>query len=1759
MNAGGRADSSSGRRTGLSVFLLAALTATTGHGASVDSGSASIAPARPETGSPDAPRPQFVVTTEVTVESSADFEVAGARTVHRLVLPRPPYAEGRLELTADGAYGSTIDRASASAEGVIDAEAAGVGTDCVPALGSTVIPAGDLEHITADGVLTVTVHNTDSVLPRCAANRHTVLLRYDAVAGRLEFPPARVGSRTGLAVTVHNTSDKRPLSLTVTSDRPAFAPEAGPFVVAPGEARTIALRFAPATAGAQTGRLTIDAGGGSLPTTLELAGTALDPAAFALDPGDLTVSLPVGGNTTRSLQVTNLSPASVDLVAMVEGRPGNPGAPPECASPAAYVLEGITNVLARVDLQTGAVTHLGPEIFGASAIALTADGAAAFVATFSGELDRLDTATGARTLLAQGLDPMQDDALSPDGATLFLLHRDQGTIETYDVASGARSTLASGLAFPTRFDLDPSGAKLYVQTTPGLTVIDVATGTTETVFTELKGASSPRFDADTGLIFFIGSPNAVRSFDPATHAVQLVTILTDGFVPFAIAENGRLAYGLDESAPLLSSVDFVSGLITPLTSDLTSVRDIALRADADCLGTFLTVTPTTFTLPAGGSAALAARFSALGARPGDRAAAILVREAGQQAVLATTTAALHVASAPHLTVEGAQQVVEQVQTTRVPTGHFSTVTFTLPIAVPPTGAGTLDVTTEAALHNATTVSVDGTSVGSDDNPQCVRTTRSHEVPTSLLAGAAADGTVTVRLALGDLQDFGAPCGPERFTARLTYAGRPDTVAFGPVPTGASATQSCRLRNTGDQPLHVQAIETLGAGFSVADSPLTLLPGGSASLPVTFTATTAGPASGTLRFETNDVENAALEIALSAQANDPAACTAVPPAIDAEAVVGGSAAVTLTLSNGGEAPMDYSLDVTGSDPACPAEKLVSSRLETIDLATLAQGTLGTIPFNGYKYVIAADAGGRTGFVAFGSAAGGVSEVNLTTGSNGIARGLPGALGAAFEPGGDALLFTDAGQRLYRFDRRTGALDQVGTEAIGGHVAVHPGGATAYITHASGMLRAYDLATGALTVITASLTKPQGIVLSPDATTAYIVEVRAGNPDGDRLVKVDLANGVITPILAGLQGGEELALDPSGTTAYLSEERALRVIAVNLATGQPTILAQPNRASGLAVIPRAGCSGRFVSVPARFGTIAPGSSADLPLTLQGAGLATGTYTATLTIRTNDPLHPATIVPITFDVLGDTDADGAPDLHDNCPVVANPDQADGDHDARGDVCDNCPVTANDDQADSNNDGAGDACQPAVSFLALLQDGGPFVIVRLGLGDPLGLPLTGEVAFFDAAAGPAPARTASGEAATAPRLPGVGRSPGGVTTVPAGATPVLSIPWSGRPPRRVDLAPLLPGHPYRLRVSAGNGTTIPFVAETTFQHQAEGTLAFNEPPVARIAGAPALECDRVGGALAALTGGGSGDGDSTPGTNDDIAAYAWTLDAGAPGARALGTATAVEAVVPVGVHRVTLRVTDQIGESGESTVPLTITDTAPPVVTLTTEPAILFPPNHELVPVTVRFVAMDVCDGAIPASFTGATSSEPDDAPGGGDGATTGDIGTPIGQGSQGPAQALVLPLRAERSANGSGRVYEVRARGTDAAGNAAPAIATIVVPHDLGHGPEPLLLQVEPDAASGTRIYWPSLSPVAAYDVIAGDLAAWRVEDRTLRLGPVRVLARGTSATSFVDAAPAPPRGSVIVYLVQVHAAGIVTGYGTESAPWPRVPATCEGGCP
>jgi hypothetical protein len=61
---------------------------------------------------------------------------------------------------------------------------------------------------------------------------------------------------------------------------------------------------------------------------------------------------------------------------------------------------------------------------------------------------------------------------------------------------------------------------------------------------------------------------------------------------------------------------------------------------------------------------------------------------------------------------------------------------------------------------------------------------------------------------------------------------------------------------------------------------------------------------------------------------------------------------------------------------------------------------------------------------------------------------------------------------------------------------------------------------------------------------------------------------------------------------------------------------------------------------------------------------------------------------DPLVDMDEDGAADATDNCPWKFNPTQADQDGDSLGDACDNCPGHPNPGQADASWNSLGDAC---------------------------------------------------------------------------------------------------------------------------------------------------------------------------------------------------------------------------------------------------------------------------------------------------------------------------------------------------------------------------------------------------------------------------------------------------------------------------------------
>jgi len=114
----------------------------------------------------------------------------------------------------------------------------------------------------------------------------------------------------------------------------------------------------------------------------------------------------------------------------------------------------------------------------------------------------------------------------------------------------------------------------------------------------------------------------------------------------------------------------------------------------------------------------------------------------------------------------------------------------------------------------------------------------------------------------------------------------------------------------------------------------------------------------------------------------------------------------------------------------------------------------------------------------------------------------------------------------------------------------------------------------------------------------------------------------------------------------------------------------------------------------------------------------------------------------------------------------------------------------------------------------------------------------------------------------------------------------------------------------------------------------------------------------------------------------------------------------------------------------------TAPNIISVSTDPSILWPPNHKLRDVTVYADLADDTDPMPDFRIISVSSNEPE---------------TGEGTGNTAPDWVITgdhtVQLRAERGGKGSGRVYTITIEAFDESGNTAQATVTVSVPHDKG----------------------------------------------------------------------------------------------------------------
>ena len=144
-------------------------------------------------------------------------------------------------------------------------------------------------------------------------------------------------------------------------------------------------------------------------------------------------------------------------------------------------------------------------------------------------------------------------------------------------------------------------------------------------------------------------------------------------------------------------------------------------------------------------------------------------------------------------------------------------------------------------------------------------------------------------------------------------------------------------------------------------------------------------------------------------------------------------------------------------------------------------------------------------------------------------------------------------------------------------------------------------------------------------------------------------------------------------------------------------------------------------------------------------------------------------------------------------------------------------------------------------------------------------------------------------------------------------------------------------------------------------------------------------------------------------------------------------------GNHVITLTVSDGVNPPTTCTATANVVDTQAPRLAPVSNVAVLWPPNHRMVDVTIQANASDASAGPVLLSAMVASNEDPQKD---GSGNTVPDFTTPIIDQVHG---TISLQLRAERSGKGRGRTYTITIIAIDQANNQSAATIAIVAPHD------------------------------------------------------------------------------------------------------------------
>ena len=187
----------------------------------------------------------------------------------------------------------------------------------------------------------------------------------------------------------------------------------------------------------------------------------------------------------------------------------------------------------------------------------------------------------------------------------------------------------------------------------------------------------------------------------------------------------------------------------------------------------------------------------------------------------------------------------------------------------------------------------------------------HEIEVSVDATGLNDGEYIDQLTVSSNDPVNSPL---TVIFELTVIGlpeilmQPDTLNFDSLFVGLSKTMSFNIKNRGTKALEIESISNGNEDFTVeAEGPLTIGPGDSVSVPVTFTPSRFGEITDEVEITSNDAfGNEIAIVALKGIGTDPPVIVVAPDSLAYTVDAGGQVYDTLTISNEGGSELQYSL-------------------------------------------------------------------------------------------------------------------------------------------------------------------------------------------------------------------------------------------------------------------------------------------------------------------------------------------------------------------------------------------------------------------------------------------------------------------------------------------------------------------------------------------------------------------------------------------------------------------------------------------------------------------------------------------------------------------------------------------------------------------------------------------------------------------------------------------------------------------------------------